>query len=286
MLEDLFSELAGSQFVSKIDLKSGYHHIRMRVGEEFKTAFRTHQGLFEFRVMPFGLTNAPATFQALMNSVFKPFLRKFVLVFFDDILIYSPTMEMHLQHLTQVFQVMKENQLYAKMSKCSFAQMQTEYLDHIISTEGLQTDPSKHEVVKHWLKPKSVRELRGFLGLAGYYRRFVRGYGIISKPLSNTLKKNAFKWTSEAEHAFEELKVALCTALVLTLPDFSKEFTVEADACAQGMGAVLKQQGRPVAYFSKSFGNKHLELSIYEKEYLAITQAVENGGLTSLGSTF
>lgn len=192
VVEDIFSELAGYMYYSKIDLRSGYHQVRMKVGEEYKIAFRTHQSLFEFRVMPFGLTNAPTTFQALMNNVLKLFLRKFVLVFFDDILIYSPDMESHLLHLRQVFQVMKENKLYAKMNKCSFAQPQTEYLGHVISHEGLQIDPTKIEAVKQWPKPKYVKEMRGFLGLTGYYRRFIRGYGVISRPLSNMRKKNAF----------------------------------------------------------------------------------------------
>ncbi|XP_031110384.1 uncharacterized protein LOC116014814 [Ipomoea triloba] len=286
IVEDLFSELAGSRFFSKVDLRSGYHQVRMREGKEYKTAFKTHQGLFEFTVMPFGLTNAPATFQALMNSVFKPLLRRSVLVFFDDILIYSPNFEEHLQHLRAVFKIMREQHLYAKLSKCSFAQHQIEYLGHIISVEGLQTDPEKIKAVMSWPKPNTVTELRGFLGLTGYYRTFVKGYGSICKPLTNLLKKNAFSWDQAADIAFEELKQALCTAPVLALPNFDLEFVVESDACHKGMGAVLMQEGRPIAYYSQGFNSKHLGLFIYEKEYLSIINAVDKWRAYLIGRHF
>nr|GMC86690.1 uncharacterized protein LOC109159828 [Ipomoea batatas] len=204
LVEDhLFSELAGSNCFSKLDLRAGYHQVRMKEREEYKTAFRTHQGLYEFKVMPFGLTNAPATFQALMNQVFRPLLRKSVLVFFDDILVYSPNSEVHWQHLREVMGIMREHQLLAKLSKCSFAQTQVEYLGHIISQAGLQTDPAKLEVVSAWPRPMAVRALRGFLGLTGYYRRFIKSYGIISRPLTDLLKNESFQWTQEAEQAFK-----------------------------------------------------------------------------------
>ncbi|XP_019163484.1 PREDICTED: uncharacterized protein LOC109159828 [Ipomoea nil] len=275
LVEDLFSELSGANCFSKLDLRSGYHQVRMKEGEEFKTAFRTHQGLYEFKVMPFGLTNAPATFQALMNSVFKPLLRKFVLVFFDDILVYSPSWEVHWQHLREVLLTMRQHQLLAKMSKCSFAQTQVEYLGHIISQEGLQTDPTKLEAVAAWPRPKTVKALRGFLGLTGYYRRFIRAYGVLSKPLTEMLKNDGFKWGPKSDQAFEQLKSALCNSPVLALPNFQKDFIVEADASHKGMGAVLVQEGKPIAFFSKAFGEKHLGLSIYEKEYLSIINVVD-----------
>jgi hypothetical protein len=162
-----------------------------------KTTFTTHLGHYEYLVMPFGLTNAPATFQTLMNTVLADFLRKFALVFFDDILIYSTSMEAHVNHLREILQVLKDNKLYAKFSKCSFAQKEIEYLGHVNSEKGVATEPSKIAIIQNWPSSQTVTELRAFLGLAGYYRRFIQGYGVICKPLFNALKKEAFQWSSE-----------------------------------------------------------------------------------------
>lgn len=180
--------------------------------------------------MPFGLTNAPSSFQGLMNHIFQKHLRKFILVFFNDILIYNKSLEEHLNHLRAAFDLLVQHQLLVKRSKCVFAADRVEYLGHYISAKGVETDPKKIEVVQLWPTPTSVKLLRDFIGLTGYYRRFVKGYGVISKPLTNLLKKYGFNWSEKANEAFEKLKVALTTAPMLILPNFSLPFMVETDA--------------------------------------------------------
>jgi transposase InsO family protein len=277
VIDELLDELAGSCWFSKLDLRAGYHQIRMAPGEEFKTAFSTHQGQYEFTVMAFGLTGAPATFLSAMNDTLKEFLRKFVLVFFDDILIYSTSYEKHLMHIDQVLNKLRENHWQVKMSKCVFAQTSIAYLGHVISSEGVSTDPAKVETVRDWPSPTSVKELRSFLGLSGYYRKFVKNYGVIAKPLTNLLRKGVvYAWTTDTECAFQTLKQALITAPVLSLPDFSKTFTVETDASDTGIGAVLTQDGHPLAFVSKALGPRTRGLSTYEKEHLAILMAVDH----------
>lgn len=192
VVDELLNETHGSVLYSKLDLRSGYHQIRMHPGDVSKTAFRTHQGHFEFLVIPFGLTNAPSTFQSLMNEVFKDYLRKFVLVFFNDILVYSKSREEHSQHLTMVFQKLQQHDLKVKLSKCAFGTSSVEYLGHIISANGVVVDPAKIEVIRHWQQLKTQKGLRGFLDMAGYYRKFVKNFGLIAQPLTNTLKKDNF----------------------------------------------------------------------------------------------
>ncbi|XP_026419646.1 uncharacterized protein LOC113315600 [Papaver somniferum] len=240
VIEELLDDLKGAIVFSKIDLRSGYHQILVYPHDTHKTSFKTHQGHYEFLVMPFGLTNASASFQTLMNDVLSPYLRKFILVFFDDILIYNPDMASHLQHLKITLYLLHQHSLFAKMSKCTFGQPQIEYLDHIISGEGVVADPSKIECMLKCPTPTSLKELRGFL----------------------------------AQPAFEQLKVLVTSTSVLSLPDFSKPFEIETDACDVGVGAVLMQEKNPIAYFSKGLGLRFSAKSAYEKELMGIVLEV------------
>jgi hypothetical protein len=274
VIDKLLDELSGAAWFSKLDLRAGYHQIRLADGEAFKTAFQTHQGHFEYKVMSFGLSGAPATFQHAMNTTLAPLLRKCALVFFDDILVYSPTMDPHLIDLEAVLHLLRKDKWQVKASKSSFAQQQLSYLGHVISQHGVSTE-NKIQSVNNWQQPTNVKELRGFLGLAGYYRKFVRHFGIICRPLTNLLKKGTmFIWTNECDQAFSALKPALVTAPVLALPDFTKTFVVETDACDRGIGAVLQQEGHPLAYLSRALGPKSSGLSTYEKECMAVLFAV------------
>jgi hypothetical protein len=276
VIDELLDELAGARWFSKLDLRAGYHQIRMAPGEEFKTAFQTHHGQFQFNVMAFGLIGAPASFLSAMNSTLAPFLRKFVLVFFDDILIYSSTYEDHLQHLSLILQKLQADQWQVKFSKCEFAQQSITYLGHVISAASVATDQSKIATIRDWPVPSNTKELRSFLALLGYYRKFVKNYGVLAKPITNLLRKGVlFVWTAETERAFQLLKESLITAPVLSLPDFTKVFTVETDASDIGIGAILLQDNHPIAFVSKSLGPKTRGLSTYEKEYLAILLAID-----------
>jgi hypothetical protein len=217
VVHELLDELRGAKFFTKIDLRSGYHQVRMHPDDIAKTAFHTHQGHFEFTVMPFGLTNAPATLQSLMNELLQAYIHKFILVFFDDILIYSSTWAEHLQHVKMVFQLMHAHRLFIKHSKCVFGSTSVAYLGHIISADSVAMDPEKVSAVASWPTPRTVKALRGFLGLTGYYRKFIADYSVVARPLTTLLKRDAFSWSSDADRAFQDLKQALIIAPLLQL---------------------------------------------------------------------
>ncbi|KAL4017964.1 hypothetical protein IC575_021549 [Cucumis melo] len=260
-IDDLFDQLQGATVFSKIDLRSGYHQLRIRDGDIPKTAFRSRYGHYEFVVMSFGLTNGPAVFMDLMNRVFKDFLDSFVIVFIDDILIYSKTEAEHEEHLHQVLETLRANKLYAKFSKCEFWLRKVTFLGHVVSSEGVSVDPAKIEAVTNWPRPSTVSEIRSFLGLAGYYRRFVEDFSRIASPLTQLTRKGTpFVWSPACESSFQELKQKLVTAPVLTLPDGSRNFVIYSDASKKGLGCVLMQQGKVVAYASR-------QLKIHEQNY-------------------
>lgn len=227
-------------------------------------------------MVSFGLAGGPATFNGAISDTLKPVNRVCALSFFDDILVLSKTLDEHVHHLRQVLQLLRKDQWFVKRSKCSFGQNQLSYLGHRISAQGVATEPSKVRAVKDWVTPTDATAVRRFLGVAGYYRRFVRHFGIIARPLFNLLKKGTPSvWTSQTEQAFQVLKQQLISAPVLALPDFTKTFVVETDACADGIGAVLQQDGHPIAFMSKSLCPRYRGLSTYEKEYLAIVVVVD-----------
>ncbi|KAJ9556736.1 hypothetical protein OSB04_011350 [Centaurea solstitialis] len=227
-IDDLFDQLQGASWFSKIDLRSGYHQLKVKEADVHKTAFRTRYGHFEFPVMPFGLTNAPAAFMDLMNRVCRPMLDRSVIVFIDDILIYSKTKEEHVMHLREVLEVLRRERLYAKFSKCAFWLEEVQFLGHIINREGIKVDPAKIEAVMNWEIPKAPTEIRSFLGLAGYYRRFIQDFSKIAVPLTRLTKKSEpYVWGSEQQMAFDTLRQKLCEAPVLTLPEGVEDMAVQ-----------------------------------------------------------
>jgi hypothetical protein len=239
-IDDLFDQLCGACVFSKIDLWSGYHQLKVRECDIPKTAFVSRYGLYEFAVMSFGLTNAPAYFMYMMNKVFMEYLDKFVMVFIDEILVYSRNEGEHEGHLLLVLQKLRDHKLYTKLSKCEFWLKQVAFLGHVVSKGGISVDPSKVQDVLSWKAPTSVSDIQSFLGLAEYYQKFIEGFSKISKPMTELLEKDKqFKWMPAYESSFQELKKRLTTAPVLVMPDMEKPFSIYCDASGQGLGCVL-----------------------------------------------
>ncbi len=328
-INDLFDQLAQAKVFSKIDLRSGYHQLKVRTEDIPKTAFTSRYGLYEFTVMPFGLTNAPAYFVHLMNKVFMKFMDKFVVVFIDDILVYSRTPEEHAEHLrivlgelrkhqlyakfvhlmNKVFMKfmdkfvvvfiddilvysrtpeehaehlrivlgeLRKHQLYAKFSKCEFWLRQVGFLGHILNQEGVAVDPEKVKAILDWKPPANVTDVRSFLGMAGYYRRFIEGFSTVAKPITQLLKKDKkFVWTEACEQRFQELKKKLTTAPVLTVPDIHKSFEVYCDASRKGLGCVLMQDGKVVAYASRQLRKHEENYPTHDLELAAVIHALK-----------
>jgi hypothetical protein len=275
-IDILFDQLNGARVFSKIDLKLGYHHIRIRLEDIPKTAFTTRYGLFEYLVMSFGLRNALAHFTYLMNSVFMPELDKFVVVFIDDILIYSKNEEEHARHLRVILTRLREHQLYAKFSKCTFWLEEIQFLGHVLSAKGIAVDPSKVKDILEWKSPTTVHQVRSFLGLAGYYRRFIPDFSKIVKPITGLLINDTkFDWSSKCNEAFEQVKVLLTTAPVLAQPDIEKPFYVYCDASGSGLGCLLMQEGQVIVYASRQLRWHEEHYPTHDLELATVVRALK-----------
>ena len=276
-IDETLDRLGGSKLFTSLDLNSGYFQIRISPEDAHKTAFTTPHGQYEFKVLGQGLANSPATFQSVMNKIFAPHLFKFCVVYLDDIMIYSKTPAEHLQHIETVLKVLREQRFYAKLSKCTFNQSEVKFLGHIVGRDGLKVDPAKIEVVKNWPVPKDATQVRQFVGLTNYFRKFIKNYSSIAAPLMDLTRKGidfAASWTDIHTVAFEELKTALTTSPVLVLPDFTKPFELVSDASLLGTGAVLLQEGKVIAYTSKKFIPAEKNYTTTEQEMLGIVTAL------------
>ena len=275
-IDDLFDQLQGAKVFSKIDLRSRYHQLRIRESDIPKTAFRMRYGHYEFLVMSFGLTNAPAAFMDLMNRVFRPYLDRFVIVFIDDILVYSRSELEHERHLGLVLQTLRQHQLYAKFDKCEFWLIRVRFLRHVVSADGIYVDSQKVEAVENWEQPTTVTKVRSFLGLSRYYRIFIEGFSKIAGPLHCLTRKGVnVEWTDRCEERFQTLKEKLTSAPVLTLPEGNEGFEVYSNASRQGLGYVLMQHKRVVAYASRQLKKHELNYPTHDLELAAVILALK-----------
>ena len=293
LADDCFDRAVGATVFSKLDLHSGFWQIPMDPESRKLTAFRTRQGHYEFKVLPMGLCNAPATFMSMMNTVLRDMMGTrdgFVLAFLDDIFIFSRTEEEHLQHLDRVLTRLAENKLFLKPSKCEWMRSEVEFLGHRIGREGLTVDPDKVRVVRDWAPLQDVADVRSFLGLAGFYRRFIPDFGRVAAPLTELTKETvAWRWGDAEQRAFAELKRLLTEAPVLALADPSKPFVVYTDASGYAIGAALMQdQGRglqPVSFLSAKMSPQETRYPVHEQELLALVYALKHWRYYLMGGT-
>jgi hypothetical protein len=286
-IQECLDKLGKASHCTTLDLTSGYWQVRVAEKDVPKTAFNTRYGKYEFLVMPFGLKNAPATFQSLMNSILRPFIDKFVLVYLDDILIYSNSAEEHREHLRLVLETLRKHKLFARPLKCTFDQPEVEFCGHMVGGGVVRVLDKKVKIIRDWPVPKNVHEVRQFFGLANYYRRFIRGFGSIAAPLAALFKQEGgdkrknrpIVWTTVHHIAFQRLKDALTNAPVLHQPDPTKPYTIETDASDFAIGYALMQQGddglmHPVAFDGRKLRGAELNYPTHEKELLAIKEAL------------
>ena len=281
LIPELLDRLRAGRIFSKIDLRGAYNLVRIKPGDEWKTAFRTRYGHFEYMVMPFGLTNAPAIFQHMMNDIFREYLDQFVVIYLDDILIFSQDYIEHTKHVRLILTKLREHGLYAKPEKCEFDRTSVEFLGYVISSDGITMDEKKVETVQQWEVPTRVKDVQSFLGFANFYRRFIQGFSTLAQPLiALTRKDSPFCWTPTTQLAFETLKKAFTSAPVLLHPDLTKPFTIETDASDFAIGAILSQSDNngilhPVAFYSRKFTPPEINYPVYDKELSAIIAAFE-----------
>lgn len=272
--------LQNARYFTKLDVRWGYNNVRIKEGDEYKAAFRTNRGLFEPLVMFFGLTNSPATFQTMMNELFKDEIAEgHVRIYLDDILIFTKSLDEHHQLVCRVLQKLRNNRLYLKPEKCEFDQLQTEYLGVIISEGQIQMDPVKIQGIADWPTPASKRDIQSFLGFCNFYRRFIKDFAKIARPLHTLTGNTPFKWTEDQDNAFAQLKALITSAPIISIPNNEGQFRLETDASDFAIGAVLSQQQentwKPIAFLSKSLTPTQRNYEIYDKELLAIMLALE-----------
>ena len=277
-VDDLLDKLHGAKVFSKIDLASGYHQVRLAEADVHKSAFRTRYGHYEYTVLPFGMCNAPATFMRLMHDIFMPYLDEFVIIYLDDLCIYSKSEEEHVEHVRKVLELLRKHQLYAKTSKCAFGVPEIEFLGHIVSDKGIAMDPAKVKAIVEWPELTNAREVLQFKGLVGFYKRFIKDFSKLAAPLSALTGDVPFRWGAAEKEAFEALKRAITTAPILAAPDFSKPFTVTTDASKVAIGAVLSQgsksEHRVIAFESRKLKPSESRYEVHDKELLAVFHAL------------
>jgi hypothetical protein len=290
LISSLLDRLRTGKIFTKLDLHGAYNLLRIRPGDEWKTTFRTRYGHFKYTVMPFGLTNAPAVFQHLMNDIFRDYMDEFVVVYLDDILIFSKDQEIHDKHVRLVLATLREHGLYAKLEKCEFDKSSVAFLGYVISPDGIFMDKSKVETIQCWATPSSVKDVQRFPGFTNFYRQFIKSYSKITTPLITlTCKNKPFSWNPIAQAAFDTLKMAFTSAPILIHLDPVKPFIVETDASDFALGAILSQFGidgllHPVAFYSRKLTSAEINYQVYNKELLAIITAFEHWRLYLVGA--
>lgn len=282
LMSNAFDLLQGATVFTKLDLRNAYHLIRIRQGDEWKTAFNTPSGHYEDQVMPFGLTNAPAVFQALINDVLRDMINQFVFVYLDDILVFSSSFQKHRHHVRQVLQRLLKNNLFVKPEKCEFHTKEVSFLGYIIKEGSIEMYPKKTQAIREWAAPRSVKDVQRFLGFANFYRKFIRGFSSVAAPISSLTKRSEgpFSWTEGADRAFKTLKQRFSSAPILTLPDPALPFIVEVDASEVGIGAILSQRSsdgklHPCTFMSHRLTDTESRYDVGDRELLAVKQALE-----------